>query len=174
MIVGRRSRRQERARILLETGEQLVDHARRWAVSQAADVSDAYVFDAALSVLVGGSSTTSSVRGSAAATGERRMRHGTERPARAFELPVTLEEAVRVMHRFARRYANGRGRDAAAAVNTCTRRLLALDLDLGETRLRDGTVWATNGQGVPDDTLTEEQRREAEAALPRRQRRPAP
>lgn len=188
-LARRRNRRHERSLALLQAGEQLAGYARHWATSRAADVSDAFVYDAAAAVLAAQfrkatsdaprTTTTATpprtptLRDSSAATAERRMRNGAELPEHAFELPVTLEESVRVLHRFARRYANGRGLDTASAVNALTRELLALEVDLSETARRDGTLWATNGHGPGDDTLTEDQRREAEAALPERHQRRA-
>lgn len=115
-VLHGREDREQAQRVLVDCGERLLGYARRWAVSPAAGVSEAYVFDAAFAMLRRHDGHGESSHTSLLAAAERRMRLGAERPATEFTLPVTLEECVQALLGFAYRYADGRG-DAARTIN---------------------------------------------------------
>jgi hypothetical protein len=145
-------------------------YARRWAVGQSPDPEDAVIYDACISVLdtrfaprtIGSSKTPS-------AANDRYIRYGAETITNPFTIPITVADAVVTLHRYARRYTNGRGSFTAALVNTTAQDLLDAGISLDETRRLDGTIWAADGADGEHDGLTPEQRAEALGILPHQQ-----
>jgi hypothetical protein len=72
----------------------------------------------------------------------RRSKYGREHVRVAYTLPVTLEDAVVILHRYARRFAHGRSTHAARRCNGITQILLDAGVDLSATEAEDGTLWA--------------------------------
>lgn len=153
---------------LVEIALHVHRYARRYAVGQSLHPEDAIIYDACMSVLrteiTHRSIGTPDAVGAAA---DRFQRYGPEPPAGSFSLPVTAEDAVVLLHRFARRYTNGRGTFTAALVNEAANLLLARGVSLSETRDIDGTIWAADGAEGKHDGLTPEQHREALSVLGR-------
>lgn len=156
---------------LLDIAESIFKYARRWVVSQSPSPVDAVIYDAAVQDIVNHGPHLRDRFGGITpldnAAAERRIRNGDERITEGFSIPVSLTDSVVRLHRFARRYTNGRGTYTAAVVNQAARDLLALGASLSETRNLDGTIWAADGHDGDYDGLDPEQRAEALSVLPR-------
>lgn len=153
---------------LREAALGVYKYARRYAVGQSPHVEDAMVYDAAINVLrdavgpqtIGGSDSLS-------ATSDRFERYGPEARPTSYSLPIDPTDALTILHRFARRYTNGRGTFTAALVNDAARQILSMGIDLEETRELDGTIWAADGVNGLHDGLSPEERNEAMASMRR-------
>lgn len=156
----------EQTKILRDAALSVYRYARRWAVSQSPRVEDAMVYDAALSVLrdAVAPQTIGDAEGMSA-TADRYERYGPESQPTSYSLPTEPADAMVMLHRFARRYTNGRGTFTALLVNDAARTMLGMGISLDETRELDGTIWAADGVGGSDDGLTPEQHAEAMAAM---------
>lgn len=153
---------------LFEVALYVYRYARRWAVGQSPHSEDAIIYDACVS-RINDECTPRNLgsRSLAPATHDRYLQRGPERHARRFSIPITVEDAVVTLHRYARRYTNGRGTYTAALVNQAARDLLDLGISLDVTRDTDGTIWAADGVDGLNDGLSEAERAEALAALGR-------
>lgn len=159
-----------RAAELFDIAENLFRYARRWVVGQAPTAEHVVIYDIIMNLLIDKSERLNrwvSKSPMASATTDRFIRRGPEQVTRGFTIPVTLEDSVVTLHRYARRYTNGRGTYTATIVNDAARRLLALGVRLDETKAMDGTIWAADGAGGAHDGLTSVEREEALASLPR-------
>lgn len=141
-------------------------YARRWAVSQSPRVEDSMVYDAALSVLRDAvyPQTIGDAQG-ISATADRYERYGPEVQPTSYSLPIEPIDALVILHRFARRYTNGRGTFTARLVNDAARSILAMGVSLSETHQLDGSIWAADGVGGQHDGLSPQEREEAFAAM---------
>lgn len=152
----------------VDVAESVYQYAHRWAINQAPGPEDARVLDSCSSILAELSPRIDRWAHSGdpfqSATNLRSIRHGTEPLTEHFTLPLNVDDVVVTLHRFARRYANGRGTYGAAIVNDAARQLRDLGLDLAETQRLDGTIWAMDGADGEYDGLDDEQRREVEHA----------
>lgn len=153
-------------KIIRDAALSVYRYARRWAVSQSPRVEDSMVYDAALSVLrdAVAPQTIGDPEG-ISATADRYERYGPEPQPTSYSLPIEAVDALVLLHRFARRYTNGRGTFTALLVNDAARALLDMGANLDETRELDGTIWAADGVGGLHDGLTAEQHAEAKAAM---------
>lgn len=137
-------------------------YARRWAVGQSPHIEDAMVYDAAINVVreavapatVGDAEALS-------ATSDRYERYGPESRPTSYSLPIDPADALAILHRFARRYTNGRGTYTARLVNDAAKQILEMGVDLSETRELDGTIWAADGVNGQHDGLTPREHQEA-------------
>ncbi len=147
--------------------DSIYRYARRYAVNHADGPEAAMAFDAAIYVLnrLGGPTWTD--HAAATAVADRHILRGPEKTEFSFFLPSTVEQAVVLLHRYARRFTNGRGTFTAAFVNAAARELQRLNADLDETRAVDGTIWAADGVEGQHDGLSAEERAEALAAIRR-------
>lgn len=153
---------------LVEIALHVHRYARRYAVGQSTHPEDAIIYDGCMSVLrteipnrpIGAPNALG-------AAADRFQRYGHETPAGSFSLPVTAQDAVVTLHRFARRYTNGRGTFTAALVNEAARMLLARGVNMDETQDVDGTIWAADGVDGKHDGLSPEEHAEAIAVLGR-------
>ena len=137
-------------------------YARRYVVSESESCEDAVIYDACLSVFSHLSSQhpigATTLR---SASEERFLKYGKEPMPTTFAIPVDIESAVVLLHRYARRYTNGRGTFTAALVNDAARALIQEGVNLQETQALDGTVWAADGADGAHDGLSPEEREEA-------------
>jgi hypothetical protein len=140
-------------------------YARRWAVGQAPGPTASVIYDACIAVINENLDQPNIDTKSANATHDRYIRNGHEAPEEHFTIPISLDEALVVLHRYARRYTNGRGTYTATLVNDAATALTGLGVDLTDTRKVDGTIWAADGVGGSHDGLTHEQREEALSVL---------
>lgn len=159
----------ERTAVCLDVARSLHHYARRWVVDVSDRPIDALIYDATMQFVAThqpdlARAPEDGVLGSAAA--ERALRHGEEPVREPFTLPATLADAAVLLHRYARRYTNGRGTHPAATVNDMALQLLAVGVRLDATKEQDGTIWAADGAGGTHDGLTPAQRREALSTLP--------
>lgn len=153
---------------IAQAADSVYRYARRWVVAQSPSPADAVIYDAVIKVLNQHAQPHwTPVVGATSAVQDRHIRNGPEAQDVSFSIPTTVTDAVVVLHRFARRYTNGRGTHTAAVVNQVARDLLASGVDLTSTRRIDGTYWAADGAEGAYDGLDAEQRREALAALNR-------
>lgn len=153
---------------LVEIALHVHRYARRYAVGQSTHPEDAIIYDGCMSVLR--TEISHIPIGSANALGaaaDRFQRYGQETMPGSFSLPVTAEDAVVTLHRFARRYTNGRGTFTAALVNDAARLLIERGVSMDETLALDGTIWAADGAEGKHDGLTPEQHVEALSVLGR-------
>lgn len=156
---------------LYEIALYVYRYARRWAVGQSSNPADAVIYDSCIKLLneecapefLETSKTPS-------AASDRYLRYGAEPQTEPFTIPISAQDALVILHRYARRYTNGRGSYTAALVNESANSILSLGIALEETRRLDGTIWAADGVGGQSDGLTPHQRREALSVLPGRNR----
>lgn len=151
---------------LFDLAERIYRYARRWAVGHSAHAEDALIYDACIAVLNEHCAPLSLGPSSPSATHDRYLRNGAETLANTFTLPITVADAAVILHRFARRYTNGRGSFTASIVNGTARDLVDAGVSLDETRQQDGTHWAADGTDGEHDGLAPDQRAEALGALP--------
>lgn len=164
---SRQASTDERTDELFEMALTVFRYARRWAVGQSPNPEDALIYDSCLSVLnraFAPRKLGTSRQPSAAA--DRYLRYGQEQVLNGFTIPISVEDAVVTLHRFARRYTNGRGSYTAALVNSTAQDLLDHGISLDETRELDGTIWAADGVGGAHDGLGPDRRAEALSVLP--------
>lgn len=153
---------------VLDIAESVFQYARRWAVNQAPTAADARIFDACASLLAAHSPRIARWAERDpfdTAVNTRTIRRGNETLTEPFDLPLTISASVVTLHRFARRYTNGRGTFTTAIVNNAARQLIELGISLDETEELDGTIWAADGDDGTYDNLTPEQRAQALATL---------
>lgn len=142
-------------------------YARRWAVGQSPDPEDAVIYDACIDILnTEFAPRRLETRTTPTAAEDRYRRYGREVISNSFTIPISAEDAVVILHRFARRYTNGRGSFTAALVNATAEHLLARGHTLETTRRLDGTIWAADGAEGEHDGLDQDRRQEALDALP--------
>lgn len=152
---------------LFEVALHVYRYARRYAVGQSHHTEDAVIYDACLAIIneTYAPRTLGSTK-SPSAVHDRYLRYGAEQPSATFAIPVAVSDALVILHRYARRYTNGRGTYTAALVNDTAKELLRRGIDLDETQRRDGSIWAADGVGGEHDGLIPAQRASALASLP--------
>lgn len=150
---------------LREAALAVYRYARRWAVGQSPHVEDAMVYDAAITVLrdAVAPATIGAVE-PLTATSDRYERYGPETGPTTYSLPIDPADALVTLHRFARRYTNGRGTFTARLVNDAARQIQAMGISLDETLQLDGTIWAADGVNGQHDGLTPEEHEQAIAS----------
>lgn len=146
--------------------ERIYRYARRWAVGQSPRPEDAVIYDACIAVINDHCAPQRLGATSPSAKTDRYLRYGAETPTAGFTLPIAVEDAAVTLHRYARRYTNGRGSFTSAVVNSTAKDLIAAGISLDATRELDGTCWAADGTSGSHDGLTPAERAEALAALP--------
>lgn len=151
---------------LFDMIERIYRYARRWAVGQSSRPEHAVIYDACVDVINEHCAPLALGPTSPSAKDDRYLRYGAESPAAGFTLPIAVEDAAEILHRYARRYTNGRGSFTAAVVNSTAKDLIAAGISLARTRELDGTHWAADGTSGQHDGLTPSQRTEALDALP--------
>jgi hypothetical protein len=122
--------------------------ACRWVTEKAPGPVDALVLDSATRMYASEGVEFDDGRGRMLtdvplAVVVRRDSHGEEPIREAYTLPISLEDAVVIIHRYARRFADGGSPYNAEVCNTNTRLLIAAGIDLNDTQASEGTLWAT-------------------------------
>lgn len=140
-------------------------YARRWAVGQSPEVGDAMIYDAAITVLREYVAPATLGSEPMTATSDRYERYGPETRPATISLPIDPADALVTLHRFARRYTNGRGTFTARLVNDAARQILDMGISLDETHEIEGSIWAADGVEGQHDGLSAEERAEAVASL---------
>lgn len=149
---------------LREAALSVYKYARRWAVGQSPHVEDAMVYDAAITVLRETVAPLTIGAEALTATSDRYERYGPETAPSTYSLPIDPADALVTLHRFARRYTNGRGTFTARLVNDAAKQILAMGISLDETHELDGTIWAADGVNGQHDGLTPEEHAQAIAS----------